>query len=61
MIKNVLESIAGIDIIPIISLAIFGLFFSFMLVYVFKLDRRTVNKMKNLPLEDNSSHQISGE
>lgn len=53
MIKNVLESIAGVDIFPIISLTVFALIFSAMLVWVYKLDKKTVSKMKNLPLEDN--------
>lgn len=52
MLKNVLESIAGIDIFPIISLTVFGLFFCAMLIWVYKLDKKTVSKMKNLPLED---------
>ena len=52
MIKNVLESISGVEIFPIISLLIFVVFFTSVLVWVFKLDKKTVNKMKNLPLED---------
>jgi len=53
VLKNVLESIQGIDIFPIISLTVFALFFCAMLIWVFKLDNKTVAKMKNLPLEDN--------
>jgi hypothetical protein len=52
MLKNVLESIAGVDIFPIISLTLFALVFSAMLIWVFKLDKKTVAKLKNLPLED---------
>ena len=53
MLKSVLESIEGIDIFPIISLVVFALVFCAMLIWVFKLDKKTVTKMKNLPLEDN--------
>lgn len=53
MLKNVLESIAGIDIIPIFSLILFSVFFGAVLIWVFKLDNKIVSKMKNLPLEDN--------
>jgi len=53
MLKSVLESIAGIDIFPIISLAVFTLVFGAMLLWVFKLDKKTVSKMKKLPLDDN--------
>ena len=52
MIKNVLESISGIEIFPIISLLIFVVFFSGVLYWVLKLDKKTIDKMKNLPLED---------
>ena len=52
MLKNVLESITGIDIFPIISLAVFTLVFGVMLVWVFKLDKKIVSKMKQLPLDD---------
>ena len=52
MLKNVLESIVGIDVYPIISLALFGLFFSAVLLWVYKLDIKTVSRMENLPLED---------
>lgn len=52
MIKNVLESIAGIDIFPIISLTLFAIFFGAVLVWVFKMDGKTVSHMKNLPLDD---------
>ena len=57
MIKNVLESISGIDIFPIISLVLFALVFGLMLVWVFRLDKKTVSHMKNLPLEDEDNNR----
>jgi len=51
-IKQYAESIAGINIYPIISLLIFVLFFVAVLYYVRKMDKNKVNEIRNLPLED---------
>ena len=59
MIRNVLESISGIEIFPIISLLIFITFFVFIITWVVKLDKKTVTKLENMPLDDDQS-QISG-
>ena len=60
MIKNVLESISGVEIFPVISLLIFVAFFAFILTWVVKLDKKTVTKLENMPLEDNDQSQIIG-
>ena len=49
-----LESIAGIEIYPLISLGIFFLFFVSLLVFVVKLSKKYVNVMESLPLENDS-------
>ena len=51
MIKNVLESISGVEIFPIISLLIFVAFFVFILTWVARLDKKTISKLENMPLE----------
>ncbi|UOQ51143.1 hypothetical protein [Hymenobacter cellulosivorans] len=48
--KNVLQSIAGIEIYPLISLAIFFLFFLGLLAYVVLANRRHITTMSQLPL-----------
>jgi hypothetical protein len=53
---NYLESMAGIGIYPLISLMLFFLFFVSLFVWVFFLDKKFVNKMGNLPLEENSEN-----
>ncbi|MBC6612544.1 hypothetical protein H8B15_16600 [Hymenobacter sp. BT507] len=56
--KNVLRSIASVEIYPIISFVIFFLFFLGLLAYVFVVNRQHVHAMKNLPLlggEDETS------
>ena len=52
--RNYLETIAGIEIFPLISLIIFFLFFVGLIVYVIRLDKKSVNRMKNIPLNDGS-------
>jgi len=55
-IKQYAESIQGINIYPIISLFIFVLFFIAVLWYVKKMDKRKVDEIKNLPLNDDNSY-----
>lgn len=50
MFKNILTSIDGVSIYPIISLSIFVLFFVTLGYFVLKADKRFIDKMKNMPL-----------
>ena len=54
MFKYYFERIENIEIWPVISLAIFFTFFVGLLIYVYKADIKHINKMKDLPLEDDS-------
>jgi cytochrome c oxidase cbb3-type subunit IV len=47
-----LEKIAGIDIYGVISFAIFGLFFMVMLTWVFKSDKKVINDISRIPLDN---------
>jgi cytochrome c oxidase cbb3-type subunit IV len=51
MIRDVLQSVEGISVYPIISLIIFVLFFAILIIWMIKVDKKYINKMKNLPLE----------
>lgn len=55
MYKNVLQSIQGIEIYPVISLIIFVLFFIMMFIWLWKMDKSYIKEMEALPLENNSS------
>jgi cbb3-type cytochrome oxidase subunit 3 len=46
------EKIAGIDIYGMISLLIFVLFFTGMLVWVFKTKKKTFNEVSRIPLDN---------
>ena len=51
-----MESIAGIEIYPIISFIIFFIFFLVLLVWVLRADKNHIDKMKSLPLNDDTTH-----
>lgn len=51
MARNVLETIQGIDIFPLISLVIFFGFFILMLYWVIGLDKEYLNDNSNMPLD----------
>ncbi|MBX7240979.1 MAG: CcoQ/FixQ family Cbb3-type cytochrome c oxidase assembly chaperone [Bacteroidia bacterium] len=49
---NYLKAITGVSIYPLISLAIFVPFFIIMLIWVYKLDKKTITEVEHLPMED---------
>ena len=51
-IKGHLTSIEGIEIYPIISFEIFFTFFIGLLYYVIKTDKKTIEEIKNMPLDN---------
>ena len=52
MYKNVLESIQGITVYPLISLAIFFTFFVLLIVWVVRMKNTDIDTYSRLPLED---------
>jgi len=48
---NYLESITGIGIYPLASLAIFFLFFMGVTIFVLRANKFYINRLKNIPLE----------
>lgn len=53
-----LESITGIGIFPLISLLLFFLFFTVLIFYVVKADKKHILELKQLPL-DQEQHSLS--
>ena len=47
-----LEQIAGVSIYPVISLALFVLFFSIVVYRTFRMNKEEIRHQENLPLED---------
>jgi hypothetical protein len=54
--KNVLEHIEGVEVFPLISLVVFFLFFTVIIIWTIKADITYMKKMANLPLEENSNN-----
>lgn len=51
---NYLESIAGVEIYPMISLAVFFIFFVLLTIYAIKVSKERIEVMKNIPFEKNN-------
>lgn len=57
MIKDVLQSVEGISLYPVISLIIFVLFFAVLIIWMIKVDKKYIKKMRNLPLEKEEDNE----
>jgi cytochrome c oxidase cbb3-type subunit 4 len=58
MYKNVLQSIDNIQIWPVISFVIFFVFFLCLLLWVFTTDKKFIDKMKAMPIDENESSTV---
>ncbi|MCX8104798.1 MAG: cbb3-type cytochrome c oxidase subunit 3 [Ignavibacterium album] len=62
MYKEILQSIEGVEIYPIISLIVFVVFFIVVTVWLIRMDKNYINEMKQLPLNNEDSYKLnSGE
>jgi cytochrome c oxidase cbb3-type subunit 4 len=52
MYKNILQNIENIALWPVISFVIFFVFFLCLLLWVFTTDKKFIDKMKSMPMED---------
>lgn len=57
MYKNVLQSIDNIALWPVISFVIFFVFFISLLLWVFMADKKFIDYMKNMPIQDSDCPQ----
>lgn len=53
---NYLSDIVNVEIYPLISLIIFVLFFVGLVVYVIKSDKNYIQKMSDMPLDNNDEN-----
>jgi hypothetical protein len=51
MYKEILRSIAGIDVFPVVSLLLFVVAFTAVIVRVVRMDRRSADDLARLPLD----------
>ncbi len=59
MIRNLLQSIEGVEIYPLISLIVFIIFFVVILVWMFKIDKNYIKEMEQLPLDSNNNRNLN--
>lgn len=52
MYKEILQSIEGVSIYPIISLIVFILFFTAIIIWMIRVDKNYIKKMENLPFDN---------
>jgi flagellar biogenesis protein FliO len=57
MFKYYFERIQDIEIFPVISLLIFVLFFVSLLIWVVKADKKYIQSMEHLPLQEDKPGQ----
>lgn len=53
---NYLSEISNVEIYPLISLLIFVLFFTGLIVYVIRSDKNYIKKMSDMPLENSDDN-----
>lgn len=58
MIRNVLETIQGIEIYPLISFVIFFSFFVILIVSVIRMKKEYIDEISRLPLDDDSDTKL---
>jgi cbb3-type cytochrome oxidase subunit 3 len=54
-----LSDIDGVTIYPIISLFIFFVFFVGLFYWVYKMDKKSIDEIKNIPLDNNNPNQFN--
>jgi Ca2+/Na+ antiporter len=59
LIKELLRSVEGVSVYPIISLIVFVLFFVIILVWMLKVDNNYIKKMENLPFEKEEENNFN--
>lgn len=59
-IKHHMEGIVGIEIFPLISLVIFFTFFVGLFIYVARADKKKIQELANLPLDQEEEQHETG-
>jgi hypothetical protein len=61
MYKDILRSIAGIEVFPLLSLFVFVAVFAIVLVWTSRLDGPRLTRLSRLPLDDAPSPAAAGD
>lgn len=57
--QEILQSIDGVSIYPIISLIVFVVFFAAILIWMIKVDKNYIKKMEKLPFENEEENNFN--
>ena len=60
-IKHNLEGIDGVEIYPIISLVLFFTVFVTMVIFFFKLPKKNIDEVSQLPLDNDNNKELTHE
>lgn len=58
MYKEVARNIPNVSIYPVISFLIFFIFFLGLLIWVFRADKAFIQKIKNIPIDNNDQNPV---
>ena len=58
MYKDVLRSIEGLEVFPLISLSIFIVFFIALLIVMLTMSKQKITELSHLPLKDSSNEKV---
>lgn len=61
MYRQILESIAGVEVWPLIALVLFFGTFAAVIVWTIRMRQSDVDHAANLPLETDDEHQLNGD
>jgi len=61
MFKHYFEGIENIELGPVFFLILFFVFFIAIIIWIFRMDKSFLNKMKNLPIDDSKPNIVEGE
>ncbi len=50
--KEVISSIDGVSIFPVIAILVFFVFFVILVVYVIRMDKNKIDEMASLPIDN---------
>ncbi len=59
MYKELLQSIEGIELYPVISMFIFLALFAGVVIWIVKLDKKYIKEVEALPLDNNEDADIN--
>ena len=59
MYKEILQSIAGIEVFPVISLVLFVAVFTAVIISIARMDRTRAEELAALPLDDSANRPHS--